>query len=80
MLDAKLIEKSRKPWPFPIVLVQKKDGTKRFCVDYLSLNEITQSNACPLAVIDEILATLGGAKYFPKLDLKSSYWQMEIDD
>ena len=65
---------------FPIVLVEKKDGSKRFCVDFRDLNKGTKSNAYPLPVIDDILASLGTAKYFSKLDLKSGYWPVELDD
>ena len=80
MLQAKVIEKSRSPWSFPVVLVTKRDGSNRFCIDYRSLNNITKNNSFPLPVIDDLLATLGEAKYFSKLDLKSGYWQVELDE
>ena len=78
MLRAKIIERSRSPWGFPIVLVKKKDNSLRFCIDYRELNKVTKRNSFPLPVISHILATLGKAKYFSTLDLKSGYWQVEL--
>jgi hypothetical protein len=80
MLDAKIIRRSRSPWSFPIVIVGKKDGTKRFCVDFRQLNKITKKNSYPLPLIDDILALLGRAKYFTSLDLKSGYWQVSMEE
>ena len=80
ILDAKIIERSRSPWSFPVVIVDKKDGTKRFCVDFKKLNEITKRNSYPLPLIDDILTLLGKAKYFWSLDLKLGYWQVAMDE
>ena len=80
MLGANIIERSRSLWSFPVVIVDKKDGSKRFCVDFRKLNKITKSNSYPLPVIDDILALLGRAKYFSSLDLKSGYWQVLMDE
>ena len=80
MLSAKIIERSKSPWSFPVVIVDKKDGTKRFCVDFRALNKITKTNSYPLPVIDDVLARLGHARYFTSLDLKSGYWQVLMDD
>lgn len=80
MLEAKIIQRSKSPWSFPVVTVDKKDGSKRFCVDFRALNKATKSNSYPLPVIDDILALLGQAKYFISLDLKSGYWQVLMDD
>ena len=73
MLDAEVIERSTSPWGLAIVLVEKKDCSKRFCVDVKVLNKVAENDALPLPVIDDILASLGSAKYFSKLDLKSGY-------
>ena len=78
MLEQDLIRPSDSPWASPIVLVTKKDGTTRFCVDYRKLNDVTRKDAFPLPRIDESLDTLGGAKYFCTLDLASGYWQVEM--
>ena len=80
MLEAKVIRPSVSPWSSPIVVVPKRDGTKRFCVDFRKVNEVTVPNSYPLPQIDEILASLGGAKYFSKMDLKSGYWQIEMEE
>ena len=80
MLDANIIRRSRSPWSFPVVIVDKKDGSKRFCVDFRKLNQVTKKNSYPLPLIDDILALLGKAKYFTSLDLKSGYWQVAMDD
>ena len=80
MLDADVIKRSRSPWSFPVVIVDKKDGSKRFCVDFRKLNQITKKNSYPLPLIDDILALLGKAKFFASLDLKSGYWQVAMDE
>ena len=80
MLDADVIRRSRSPWSFPVVIVDKRDGSKRFCVDFRRLNKVTKKNSYPLPLIDDILALLGKAKYFTSLDLKSGYWQVAMDE
>ena len=64
MFDADVIRRSRSPWSFPVVIVDKKDGSKRFCVDFRRLNKISKKNSYPLPLIDDILALLGKCKYF----------------
>ncbi|GBM04785.1 Transposon Ty3-G Gag-Pol polyprotein [Araneus ventricosus] len=78
MVDNEIIEKSSGPWTSPIVLVKKKDGSTRFCVDYRKLNEITKIDSYPLPRIDNILDALNGSQWFTTRDLKSGYWQVEI--
>lgn len=79
MLSTGIIENSTSPWSSPIVIVPKKDGTKRFCVDYRKLNAVTIPNSHPLPKIDEILALLGGSKYFSALDCRQGYFQIKMD-
>lgn len=78
MLAAGVIEEGCGAWGFPVVLVRKKDGEIRFCIDYRALNAITKRDIYPLPRIDETLETLGGASLFTTLDLKAGYWQIEV--
>ena len=61
------------PWASPVVLVPKRDGSLRFCVDYCKLNSITRKDVFPLLRVDDILDTLSGTKFFTSLDLATGY-------
>ena len=80
MLSKQIIQPSTSPWALPIVLVRKKDGTLRFCVDYRKLNSLTCKDAYPLPRINDALDTLAGSKWFTTLDLISGYWQVEVSN
>ena len=80
MLEAGIIQPSQSPWSSPLVIIPKKDGTKRMCVDYRKLNNITRKNSYPLPDIAEILSSFRNAKVFSTIDLKSGYWQMEMEE
>ena len=80
MLDIGAIRPSHSPWSSAIVLVQKKDGGLRFCIDLRELNNRTIKDNYSLPRIEEHLEQLKGAKWFTTLDLKSGYWQVELTE
>ncbi|GBM30716.1 Transposon Ty3-I Gag-Pol polyprotein [Araneus ventricosus] len=80
MLKEDVINSSESPWSSPVVLVKKKNGEWRFCVDYRRLNKVTKKDLYPLPRIDDALDYLAGARIFSMMDLKSGYWQVELDD
>ena len=80
MASRGIIEPSYGPWSSPVVLVKKKDGTTRFCVDYRRLNDVTIKDSHPLPRIDDTLDALSGSTLFSVVDLRSGYWNVKISD
>lgn len=78
MEAAGVIRQSKSPYASPVVIVTKKDGSLRLCIDYRKLNSCSTRDAFPLPRIEEALEALGQAKFFSTLDLTSGYWQVEV--
>ncbi|UYV63435.1 hypothetical protein LAZ67_2004061 [Cordylochernes scorpioides] len=80
MMKQDIIQFSESPWSSPVVLVKKKNGSWRFCVDYRRLNKITKKDVYPLPRVDDALDNLSGARYYSSMDLRTGYWQIEVDE
>ncbi len=81
MLDQDVIEPSNSEWNFSLILVPKSDGTMRPVIDYRELNKQTIPDRLPLPVISDILRSLGTEnKLFTSLDIKSGFWQIELQE
>jgi len=78
MLEYGIIEPAASPWASNVVLVKKKDGSLRFCVDYRRLNSITYKDSYPLPLIDNCLNALSGSSWYSTLDLRSGYYNIPI--
>ena len=78
MLDGGAIRPSQSPWCNAIVLVRKKDGGLRFCIDFCRLNSRTKKDAYPLPRMQETMESMVGTRFFSTMDLKSGFWQVKM--
>ncbi|XP_069370624.1 uncharacterized protein [Paralichthys olivaceus] len=78
MLEMGVIEPSHSEWCSPVVLVPKKDGGLRFCIDFSKLNSISTFDPYPMPRVDEMVERLGRAKFLSTLDLCKGYWQVPL--
>jgi hypothetical protein len=80
LLEKGFIYPSSSSWGAPVIFVPKKDGTQRMCVDYHALNEVTVKNKYPLPRIDDLFEQLCGACVFSKIDLRSGFHQLKVQE
>nr|KYP39814.1 Transposon Ty3-I Gag-Pol polyprotein [Cajanus cajan] len=80
LLEKQLVRPSVSSWGAPVLLVKKKDGGSRLCVDYRQLNKLTIKNRYPLPRIDDLMDQLRGASVFSKIDLRSDYHQIRVKE
>ena len=80
MLEFGAIRPSQSAWCNAVVLVQKKDGSLQFCINFCHLNTCTKKDSNPLPRIQEVLESVVGAGHFSCLDLKSGFWQIKMEE
>ena len=80
LLDMGVVVPSKSPWSSALVIVKKKGGQWRMCVDFRQLNDMTIKDAFPLPRIDDSIAKLGSAKYYSSVDVSNAFWQVELPE
>ncbi len=80
MLEAELIKESHSPFACGLGVLAKKDGSHRMCIDFRKLNDMTVKDAFPLPRIDQVINSMGSAKWFTSVDMGSTFWQVPLDE
>ena len=78
MLQKGIIEPSSSDWASSSVLVRKKDGSLRYCIDFRALNKVTVRDAFPLPNMRDCIESLNGSKFFSTLDMQAAYWNIKV--
>ena len=78
MLEMGAVRPSTLPYASPIIMVKKKDGSNRVCVDFRKLNKITEVDPEPMTTAEDLFRGLSGKKYLSKIDLTKGYWQIPV--
>jgi transposase InsO family protein len=78
MLETGVIQRSTSPWSAPVVLIMKKNGTHRLCINFRDLNKVTQPDPFPMPRIASIMDRFHGSRYYSTIDLKSGFWQLPM--
>ena len=78
MIELGMIEPSISPYSSPIVFVQKKNGSVRFCIDFPKLNKVTEFDAEPMPNMEEVINRMSGHGFYSQMDLCKGYWQLGL--
>ena len=78
MLEMRVVRPSTSPYVSPIIMVKKKDGSNRVCVDFRKLNKTTEVDPEPMTTAEDLFCQLSGKKYLSKIDLNKGYWQIPV--
>ena len=80
MINTGIVSEYNSPYASPMVVVKKKDGSNRICVDYRKLNRITITDPGPMTTAEDLFQKLGQCQFFSKIDLSKGYWQIPMAD
>ena len=80
MMDTGIVKESSSPYASPLVVVKKKDGSNRMCVDYRKLNLVTVADPAPMTTAEDLFGKLGKCQYYSTIDLSKGYWQIPVTE